>query len=223
MSKVQRAIVGCEASQAVTKALRARGVEAFSCDLLSCYGGHPEWHFQEDIFEVLKRERFDLGIFHPPCTYLTVSASGWLKDQPERKSGTLVGVARREAQAEALDFVRRLMGLPIPLIGIENPISVISTHIRKPDQIIQPWMFGHMEQKQTCLWLKGLPKLKPTNNVYAEMMKLPKKERERIHHLPNTKDRWQIRSETFAGIAEAMSQQWSNTPLIQEWKQVQLF
>lgn len=218
-----RCLIGCEASQAVTKAFRARGLEAYSCDLLPSYGGHPEWHFQEDLLQVLAREKFDLLIAHPECTFLCVSGVRWLKDQPARKTGALVGTARREAQRKALDFVRALMAADVPRICIENPISVISSQIRKPDQVIHPWQFGHMEQKQTCLWLKGLPKLKPTNIVYNEMMKLDKKERERIHHLPNTADRWQIRSETYSGIADAFAEQWSNTPLVRQMVQTSLF
>jgi hypothetical protein len=113
-------------------------------------------------------------------------------------------------QAEALEFVRRLMGAPVPHIAIENPVSVISSAIRKADQIIQPWMFGHTEQKKTCLWLKNLPRLRQTENVYEEMMKLPRNQRERLHYLPPSPDRWKLRSTTYPGIAAAMAYQWGN-------------
>ena len=181
-----RVIVGCEFSQIVTKAFRKRGHEAYSCDLLPTEG-NSEWHFQEDIFELLKREQFDLGIFHPPCTHLAVSGARWFKD-------------KQEEQAEALEFVRLLMNSPIPKIAIENPISIISSRIRKPDQIIQPWQFGHGETKATCLWLKNLPLLKPTNVVDGR--------ENRIHKMPPSENRWKERSRTYPGIAEAMANQW---------------
>ena len=117
-------------------------------------------------------------------------------------------------QARALDLVRAFMAAPIPRIAIENPVSVISSHIRKPDQVIQPWQFGHMEQKATCLWLKGLPPLQPTNNVRRAMMLLPKRERERMHYLPPSPDRWKLRSTTYSGIAEAMVDQWPCDDLV---------
>jgi len=187
MENIMRVIVGCEFSQIVTKAFRKRGHEAYSCDLLPTEG-NSEWHFQEDIFELLKREQFDLGIFHPPCTHLAVSGARWFKD-------------KQEEQAEALEFVRLLMNSPIPKIAIENPISIISSRIRKPDQIIQPWQFGHGETKATCLWLKNLPLLKPTNVVDGR--------ENRIHKMPPSEDRWKERSRTYPGIAEAMAIQWT--------------
>ena len=219
-----RILVGCESSQEVCKAFRALGHEAYSCDLLPALGGHPEWHFQEDIFAVLARERFDMLICFPPCTYLTVSAARWLIDQPERASGVLVGAARREAQQQALDFVRRLMRANVLLKCFENPVGAISTQIMPPTQIIQPWQFGHPEQKTTCLWLQGLPRLKPTHIVHAEMMLLPRKERERIHYMSSSADRWQERSVTYSGVAQAMAAQWSNiVPKPNTWFQSNLF
>ena len=134
-------------------------------------------------------------IAHPPCTHLAVSGAAWFKNKVKE-------------QAEALDFVRLLLDSDIPKICLENPVSVISSKIRKPDQIVQPYQFGHMEQKKTCLWLKGLPVLTDTNNVREAMMLLPKNQRERIHYLPPSADRWKLRSKTFAGIAEAMASQW---------------
>ena len=141
-------------------------------------------------------------IAHPPCTYLTVSANKWYKDQPERKSGALVGQSRRDAREEAIRFFMGLYNAPIPRKAIENPIGVMSSRFRKPDQIIQPWQFGHGETKATCLWLEGLPKLRPTNIVEGR--------KQRLHLLPPTKDRAKLRSKTFPGIADAMADQWSD-------------
>ena len=201
-------LVGCEKSQTVTKALRKLGVEAYSCDIQPTDGGHPEWHLQMDVFEAIASREWDMGIFFPTCTYLTVSANKWYKDQPARKSGALVGAERRAAREEAVDFFTRLYNCGIPKVAIENPIGVMSSRFRKPDQVLQPWMFGHPERKATCLWLRGLPKLTETNNVKEEMMQLPKKEQHRLHYLPKTADRWQTRSLTFHGIADAMATQW---------------
>lgn len=197
-------LVGCEESQAVTIELRKLGHEAYSCDLKPCSGGHPEWHLQIDVFEAIKLKKWDMGIFFPDCTYLTVSANKWYKDQPERKSGTLVGKARREAREKSIDFFMRLYNSEIPKVAIENPIGVMSSRFRKPDQVLQPWMFGHGEIKATCLWLKNLPKLKPTNIVEGR--------EQRLHLLPPSKNRAELRSKTFPGIAKAMAEQWSTNP-----------
>jgi hypothetical protein len=143
---------------------------------------------------------WDMGIFFPTCTYLTVSANKWYKDQPPRKSGTLVGAERREAREEAIEFFMRLYNCKIPKVGMENPIGVISSRFRKPDQVLQPWMFGHGETKATCLWLKNLPKLEPTDIVEGRV--------QRMHLLPKTKDRAKLRSKTYPGIAQAMANQW---------------
>lgn len=185
----------CEFSGTVRDAFTKLGHEAISFDLLP--SETPGEHYQGDITELPLDywRQFDLAICHPPCTHLAVSGAAWFK-------------YKQKEQAEALDFVRFLMNLPIERIAIENPVSVISSKIRKPDQIIQPYQFGHMEQKKTCLWLKNLPKLDETNNVYQEMMKLPKNQRERLHYLPPGPDRWKERSKTFQGIAAAMSEQW---------------
>ena len=195
-----RILVGCEESQEVTKALRELGHEAFSCDLQECSGGKPEWHYQCDVFEAIKFG-WDMAIFFPTCTYLTISANKWYKDQPPRKSGTLVGQERRDARIEAIDFSMRLYKSGIPKNAIENPIGVMSSEFRKPDQVLQPWMFGHGETKATCLWLKGLPKLIPTNIVEGRV--------QRLHLLPKTKDRAKLRSKTYPGIAKAMAEQWA--------------
>jgi hypothetical protein len=200
VSKPLSILVGCEESQVVCMELRKLGHEAYSCDLEECSGGHPEWHLEMDIFDAIKLKNWDAGIFFPPCTYLTISANKWYKDQPPRKSGVLVGEERRKARVEAIDFFMRLYNCGIPKIGIENPIGVMSSVFRKPDQVIQPWMFGHGETKATCLWLKNLPKLQPTNIVEGR--------EQRLHKLPKTPERAKLRSKTYLGIAKAMATQW---------------
>lgn len=201
MGRTLKVLIGCEESQEVCKAFRLLGHEAYSNDLIECSGGHPEWHLQMDVFEAIKLKQWDLAIFHPTCTYLTISANKWYKDQPLRKSGTLVGAERRVARVEAIDFFMKLYNCEIPHIAVENPIGVMSTEFRKPDQVLQPWMFGHGETKATCLWLRGLPKLVPSNIVAGREQKM--------HLLPKTKDRAKLRSKTYSGIAEQMAVQWS--------------
>jgi site-specific DNA-cytosine methylase len=180
-----RILIACEYSGTVRDAFIAAGHDAISCDLLPTDVDGP--HYQGDVRDILA-DGFDLMIAHPPCTHLAVSGARWFKDKVQE-------------QAESLEFVRLLMDAPIPRIAIENPVSVISSRIRKPDQIIQPWQFGHGETKATCLWLKGLPKLTPTNIVGGREA--------RIHKMPPSPDRWKERSRTYAGIAAAMAQQWS--------------
>ena len=192
-------LVGCEESQAVTIELRKLGHEAFSCDLQESSGGHPEWHLQMDVFKAIDLHDWDLGIFFPDCTFLTVSANKWYKDQPKRKSGALVGAERREAREKAIEFFMKLYNCEIPKVAIENPIGVMSSRFRKPDQVLQPWMFGHGETKATCLWLKNLLKLEPTNIVDGRY--------QRMHLLPKTKDRAKLRSKTYLGIANALAVQ----------------
>ena len=179
-----RVLVACEYSGTVRDAFIARGHDAMSCDLLPTEKPGP--HHQGDVFDIIN-DGWDLMIAHPPCTHLAVSGARWWKDKLNK-------------QAEALWFVAQLMGAPIPRIAIENPVSKISTAIRKPDQIVQPWQFGHGETKATCLWLKGLPKLVPTNVVEGREA--------RIHKMPPSKDRWKERSRTYQGIADAMAAQW---------------
>lgn len=192
-----RAIVGCEYSGVVRDALIARGVDAVSCDLLP--SERPGPHIQDDLRRHLS-DGWDLGIFFPPCTYLCSSGLHWNTRRPERAALT----------EEALDFVRLLMGADIPKIALENPIGCISTRIRKPDQIIQPWQFGHPESKTTCLWLKGLPLLVPTN-----ILPLPPSGRwenqtaSGQNKLAPSETRWMERSRTYQGIAEAMAEQWT--------------
>lgn len=189
-----RVLIACEYSGKVRSAFEKMGHVAVSCDLLPTE--IPGFHYTGDVFDIIN-EGWDLMVAHPPCTDLAVSGAAWFKEK--------IADGR---QQRALDFVQALMDAPIPMIAIENPISVISSKIRKPDQIIQPWMFGHKETKATCLWLKGLPKLVPTTDLKEETMALPKKERMRLHYLPPSADRWKIRSETFQGIADAMANQW---------------
>ena len=208
-------LVGCEESQEVTIQLRALGHEAYSCDLQPCSGGHPEWHIQGDVFDAIATKDWGMGIFFPDCTYLTVTANKWYKDQPPRKSGTLVGQARRDAREEAVAFFTKLYNCGIPKIAIENPIGVMSTRLRKPDQIIQPWQHGHKETKSTCLWLKGLPKIEPTKIVTPEYRIANGKRYSPTHYdsngknLPPGPQRAKLRSKTYRGIAKAMAEQWT--------------
>ena len=194
-----RVLVACEFSGVVRRAFWKAGHVSWSCDLLPAEDGSSN-HYQRDIFSVIKDcGPWDLMIAHPPCTHLAVSGAAHFS----RK------IASGE-QGRALDFVQRLFDAPIKKKCIENPVSIISTKIKKPTQIIQPWMFGHPEQKTTCLWLEGLPPLEETDNVREEMLGLPKNKRERLHYLPPGPDRWKERSRTFQGIANAMANQWGN-------------
>lgn len=194
-----RILCACEESQAVTSLLRRGGHEAYSCDLLPTSGRHPEWHIKADALEVVKLE-WDMVIAFPPCTHLAVSGARHFDEK--RRDGR---------QDMAIGFFKAFTALDhVPHVAIENPIGIMSKLYRKPDQIIQPWMFGHPEQKATCLWLKGLPKLVPTDDVSAEMEKLPASERERIHHMPPSPYRSMLRSKTFPGIAKAMATQWGD-------------
>ena len=209
-----RILVACEESQTITKEFRKLGHEAFSCDLLPCSGGHPEWHYQQDVFEVID-QGWDMMIAHPPCTFLAVSGARWLYNKDGSKSEE-----RYKNQAEALDFVRKLMDAPIDKIAIENPISVISSNIRKPDQIVHPYHFGDKASKSTCLWLKGLPKLKHTSVVEKGEFKewvdknTGKTKRqatwyyEALQKAKSPAERRTLRSKTFKGMAEAIAQQW---------------
>ena len=213
-------LVACEESQRVCMAFRERGFTAYSADIQEPSGGHPEWHILGDVLRVLNpsmREdgitniwfttmngdlhiirKWDLIIAHPPCTHLAVSGMRWFKE----------GRKPMRLQDEAADFFMKFINANCEHVAVENPVCIMSTRYRKPDQIINPFQFGHKQQKKTCLWLKNLPKLKETDNVYTEMMKLPEKERTAI---------WQMgsghakeRSKTFPGIAEAFALQWGD-------------
>jgi site-specific DNA-cytosine methylase len=179
-----RVLVACEYSGRVRDAFIAKGHKAMSCDLLPTEVPGP--HYQGSVLDVLN-DGWDLMIAHPPCTHLAVSGARWFKD-------------KQVEQAEALEFVKILLDFKIDKIALENPVSIISSKIRKPNQVIQPWMFGHGETKATCLWLKNLPNLKPTNIVDGR--------EPRVHMMPPSKDRWKERSRTYEGIASAMADQW---------------
>ena len=207
-----KVLIACEESQTVAKAFRKLGHEAYSCDVQECSGGRPEWHFKCDIREVLYRD-WDMVIAFPDCTYLTVTANKWLKDQPPRKSGALVGKARRDARAKAIEFFMLFANHPCRQIAIENPVGCMSSVWRKPDQIVTPCMFGHEEPKKTCLWLKGLPKLTPTDIVEPEYHITESGKRMPKWYAYADKSKGQaarakIRSKTFSGIANAMADQW---------------
>ena len=184
-----RILVACEYSGRVREAFRKLGHDAWSCDLLPSDDNSP-YHIQGDVLEHLN-DGWDMMIAHPPCTHLAVSGA--------RYFAAKIADGR---QQEALDFVQQLLDAPIKRVALENPISAISSKIRKPDQIIQPWMFGHGETKATCLWLKNLPKLEPTDIVDGR--------EGRVWKLPPSKNRWKLRSETYQGIADAMASQWGN-------------
>jgi len=181
-----RVLIACEYSGTVRDAFIAKGHDAISCDLLPT--DKPGPHYQGDVFEIIN-DGFDLMIAHPPCTHLAVSGARHFA--AKRADGR---------QQEAIDFFIRLAMADIPKMAIENPVCIMSSIWRKPDQIIQPWQFGHGETKATCLWLKGLPLLQPTNIVEGRA--------DRIHKMPPSPDRWKLRSTTYQGIADAMAEQW---------------
>lgn len=187
-------LVACEYSGTVRRAFRALGHDAWSCDILPADDNSPH-HLQGDVLQFLN-QGWDLMIAHPPCTHLAVSGARWFKH-------------KQKEQKEAIDFFMALVNAPIPKIAVENPVCIMSTQYRKPDQVIHPWQFGHPERKATCLWLKDLPPLVPTNVVKEEMEQLPRNKQHRIHLIPPGKDRWKIRSLTYEGIAKAMAEQWT--------------
>lgn len=210
-----KVLVACEESQAITKQFRKLGHEAYSCDLLPCSGGHPEWHIQGDAIEEAYSGKYDLMIAHPPCTYLAVSGARWMYN----KDGS-INQDRFEKQKEALFFVRQLLEAPIKHIAVENPVSVISSQIRKPNDIIQPWQFGDKATKTTCLWTKNLPKLSPTNIVekgdfFEWTDKNGKKKRQAQWYMDalakakTPEERRTLRSKTFLGMAKAIATQYS--------------
>ena len=195
-----KVLVGCEYSGRVRNAFREAGHDAWSCDLLPSEGDSP-FHIQGDVLPLLN-QGWDLGIFHPPCTYLAVSGLHWNKRDPARAAKT----------EEALDFVRTLMSAPIERIAVENPVSCISSRIRKPDQIIQPYEFGEDASKKTCLWLKNLDLLTPTQMVAPRLVdgkpRWSNQTGSGQNRLGPSEDRWKERSRTFAGVAKAMAEQW---------------
>lgn len=221
--KKLKVLVACEESQRVCTAFRELGHEAYSADIQEPSGGHPEWHILGDVLEVLNPKdhlgdfeapdqyisfktmdgayhevkKWDIIIAHPPCTHLAVSGARWFKE----------GVKPISLQDQAAEFFMKFINAECEHIAVENPVCVMSTRYRKPDQIINPWQFGHLEQKKTCLWLKNLPKLHETNNVYEEMMKLPEKERAKCWWLGSNHSK--ERSKTYFGIARALAEQYS--------------
>ena len=186
-------VIFCEESQEVCKAFRAKGHEAYSCDILPCSGGHPEWHIQRDARELLRDKDFmaslDMIICHPPCTHTAVSGARYFEEK--RKSGQ---------QQEGIDFFMEFADVDVPKIVIEHPIGIMSTVWRKPDQYIEPHEHGHPERKKTALFLKGVQKLIPSNPVEGR--------EQRIWKMPPSKDRAKLRSKTYPGIAKAMADQW---------------
>lgn len=206
-----RVLIACEESQEVCKAFRALGHEAYSCDLQDCSGGHPEWHIKGDCLPLLNGNckfttsggervqidgKWDMIIAHPPCTELCSSGQRWFTER----------IKSYDLQRKAIAFFYKFVLADCDHIAIENPVGVMSTAYRKPDCVINPWQFGHPEQKRTCLWLKGLPPLVQTNNVYEYMMTLPLKTRTRIWQLGSGHGK--ERSKTYTGIAKAMAEQW---------------
>jgi hypothetical protein len=216
-------LVGCEESQAITIAFRKLGHEAYSCDLLMCSGGHPEWHLQMDIFEAMKLKDWDMLIAHPPCTFLTNSAVQWLS-HPEDKHLPWENRRphpkypnRRQDMLDSVEFVKALYNCDIPLVAIENPMGLLSTRFRKPDQTIQPWQFGDEATKTTCLWLKGLPQLKHTKivgkgerTVFKSGKSHPKWYADALANAKTDAERRTLRSKTFQGIADAIALQWGD-------------
>lgn len=211
-----RVLIACEFSGVVREAFRARGHDAWSCDIRPASDG-SEFHLQSDVLDIIDqpsrmlRHSFQLLIAHPPCTHLALSGARWLTDHwVKRKSGNRWhdGSEKRAKQAESVTFFRALLDCGIERRCIENPMSMASRLVAPKSQTIHPWQFGHPEQKTTWLWLRGLPPLSPTNNVYEEMMELPKNQRERVWSMPPGPEREMLRSITFQGVASAMAEQW---------------
>lgn len=226
MEKQQlKILIACEESQAITKEFRSLGYDAFSCDLLPCSGGHPEWHIQGDVFEIID-QGWDLMIAHPPCTFLSASGAAWYY-HPEDKHLPIDQRRphpnypnRHKDRQDAIDFVRKLADADIPRIAIENPIGSLSSAWRKPDQIIQPWMFGDKASKATCLWLKGLPLITPTDVVdrgeffewtdkNGRVKRQPMWYYKALSEAKTPAQRRTLRSKTFTGMAKAIANQWS--------------
>ena len=218
-------LVACEESQAVCKAFRERGHNAYSCDILECSGGHPEWHFKQDVLQVIPNhggmlengeeyylpdgEKWDLMIAHPPCTYLSVSGARWLYHPDDAD--------RRKMKQEAIEFFMQFTKTDIEHWAIENPVGCMNSEYRKPDQIVQPFWFGDHASKKTCLWLHNLPLLKPTNMVeegprvvLSSGRSLPKWYSDSFNTRISTEERRKLRSKTFPGFAEALAEQWGN-------------
>ena len=212
MNKVKKnerleVLVACEESQVVAKAFRSIGHEAYSNDIIECSGGHPNWHLRMDCMDAVKLRHWDLIIMHPPCTALAVSGNS---TYGKNIDGTYK--PKHIDRIRSVQWTQALWDLAISVcdkVAMENPVGVLHSMGKFPKaQYIQPYMFGHTEQKKTGFTLHGLPRLVETNNVYEAMMQLPRRERERLHFLPPSKDRAKIRSTTYSGVAEAMAEQW---------------
>jgi len=205
-------LVACEESQTVTKALRAFGHEAYSCDLEPCSGGKPEWHIQGDAIEEAYSGKYEMMIAHPPCTYLTVTGNKWMK--PEFKDRF---PNRQQQREDAIEFFTKLLVAPIDKIAVENPVGIMSTVLRKPDQYVHPYFFGDQHSKKTGFWLKGLPKLEPTDMVEPEMYTFKDGRKDPMWHVESMKlppkERARVRSQTFPGLAKAMATQWAGSAL----------
>jgi len=217
-----KVLVACEESQATTLEFRKLGYEAYSCDLLPCSGGHPEWHFQGNVFEIIN-DNWDLMIAHPPCTFLAGSSVQWLshpddKHLPfEERRPHPKYPNRRKDMLDSLDFVKALYNSPIKHIAIENPIGLLSSRWKKPNQIVQPYMFGDEATKSTCLWLKNLPNLKPTDIVgkgervvFSSGKSHPKWYADALKNAKTKQERQTLRSKTFQGMASAFAKQWGD-------------
>lgn len=202
-------LVACEESQAVTIELRKLGHEAYSCDIIECSGGHPEWHLKQDVIPLLK-EKWDMILAFPPCTYLTVTGNRWFNEDRYGDKAK----ERKKERKKAADFFLAFANADCEKIAIENPIGYMSTAYRKPSQIIHPWMFGDAERKATCLWLKGLPNLEPINIVEPRVIRYKNgKGTDSPWHMDTMSlppaERAKARSKTFPGIAKAMAEQWA--------------
>jgi hypothetical protein len=231
-----RILVACEESQAITKELRKLGHDAYSCDLLKCSGGHPEWHFQDDVFKIIENhggilqngdenistDQWEMMIAHPPCTFLAVSGARWYyhpedKDMPVQNRRPHPKFPNRvNDRDEALEFFIKLIEAPIEKIAVENPVGIVNTKYKKPTQTVHPWMFGDEASKATCLWLKNLPKLEPTKIVgkgervvLSSGKSLPKWYSDALTQAKTAAERRTLRSKTFEGMAKAMAEQWT--------------
>lgn len=236
MNKVLKILIACEESQTVCKEFRRLGHIAFSCDLQECSGGHPEWHFHQDVLEIIKNVggmlqtgnmyyiegEWDLMVAHPPCTYLAVSGAQWYyhpddKNLPIEQRRPHPKFPHRAQDRElGAAFFMALVNAPIKHIAIENPVGIMSRRYRKPNQIVQPYMFGDEASKATCLWLKNLPNLKPTKVVgkgervsFASGKSLPKWFSDALVNAKTAEERQRLRSKTFPGFAKALAEQWS--------------
>lgn len=202
-----KVLVACEESQRVCIAFRNKGHEAYSCDIIDCSGGHPEWHIKDDVLKHLD-DGWDLIIAHPPCTYLTITGNRWFNIE---RYGDKARQRYRDRE-EAVKFFMEFVNCSCDKVCIENPVGFMSTHYRKADQIIQPFEYGHPVRKKTCLWLRGLPLLKPTKIVKPEVVTLKDGKNYSKWHLESSwftpEERARHRSKTFEGIAKAMAEQW---------------